>query len=493
MKGYAFITCMMVTAHCSADSLNNANIAAGIHDATQVLSQPWGWSQSWKAGGSVINIVKNNIADGKSAIQLSAKWNQDTDLQPDFPGAPGASMPLFYSEIETSGRSNLQANAIAGYVIQGGTQDAVAVSGRVERKAKNPSHQGTTQSAGFYGSAFNDSAAPGLAVGGEFVGFNHFPSTKGGDYWTFSPKEGGGATMALHLAVLDSRSPAITMIGMDADTFATGMGVWNGILMHENMFHGYSMPGTVGINMGTWDLHGHAAETAWKVGDSGQHIWANSKIGDFKINAAGGLKIYGGGAVATKPVASGEPQPVGPAGVILKAGAGSNAYQDWWIGGAMRASTFVLGSDFSYNIRTAMSAPINFWVNGLLAGRWSANGDLESTGGLIGYGKGAGSTLVQSGSKSTAVLSNKPSGRITMSSAALAPNSAACFMLNDAKISNSDVLITNIAAGATAGAYNLQVDQVNNGSARLCLRNQSAAKLAEAVGINFTIIKGAAS
>ena len=49
----------------------------------------------------------------------------------------------------------------------------------------------------------------------------------------------------------------------------------------------------------------------------------------------------------------------------------------------------------------------------------------------LGYGAGAGGTVTQATSKSTAVTLNKPTGKITMNNAALAANTTVQFNLNN--------------------------------------------------------------
>jgi len=106
----------------------------------------------------------------------------------------------------------------------------------------------------------------------------------------------------------------------------------------------------------------------------------------------------------------------------------------------------------------------------------------------LGYTPAAQGTVTQATSKSTAVTLNKSAGRITMNNASLGATTNVSFTLNNNLISSNDVLILNIAAGATAASYNLWVDSLGAGTASITLRNTTAGALAEAVGINFAII-----
>lgn len=110
-----------------------------------------------------------------------------------------------------------------------------------------------------------------------------------------------------------------------------------------------------------------------------------------------------------------------------------------------------------------------------------------SSGG-IGYGVGAGGSVTQLTSKSTAVTLNTPTGQITMNNAALAAGASVEFILNNNVIASSDLLYVNCN-----GFYNYQVfvTGVTNGSCRIIVKNISLSSFAEAVKINFTLIKGA--
>jgi len=106
----------------------------------------------------------------------------------------------------------------------------------------------------------------------------------------------------------------------------------------------------------------------------------------------------------------------------------------------------------------------------------------------LGYTPSAQGTVTQLTSKSTAVTLNKAAGRITMNNASLGATTNVSFTFNNSFLSPNDVLILNLAAGATAASYNLWVDSLGNGTASITLRNTTAGALAEAVGINFAIV-----
>lgn len=114
-----------------------------------------------------------------------------------------------------------------------------------------------------------------------------------------------------------------------------------------------------------------------------------------------------------------------------------------------------------------------------------------SPNGGLGYGTGAGGTVTQATSKSTAVTLNKPTGQITMHNAALAAGAEVLFLFNNSLITTIDVVIMNISWGAIDPSnYTVRVAP-GAGVVRVNVKNVSAGSLSEAVVINFAIIKGA--
>jgi len=109
----------------------------------------------------------------------------------------------------------------------------------------------------------------------------------------------------------------------------------------------------------------------------------------------------------------------------------------------------------------------------------------------FGYASAAQGTVTQLTDKSTAVTLNKSAGRITMSNAALAGNTAVSFTMNNTTVSANDTIVVCISGGATAGAYTTYISNLATGSALVTLRNLTGTSYSEAVIINFSIIHGA--
>ena len=112
----------------------------------------------------------------------------------------------------------------------------------------------------------------------------------------------------------------------------------------------------------------------------------------------------------------------------------------------------------------------------------------------IGYPVGTGGTVTQLTSKSTGVTLNKITGQITMNNATLNRSTGVSFTLTNSFIGTTDVVVVNIASGATLTAYVVGVTVLSAGSCSIHLHNLlSGTDLSEAVVLNFAIIKGASS
>lgn len=107
----------------------------------------------------------------------------------------------------------------------------------------------------------------------------------------------------------------------------------------------------------------------------------------------------------------------------------------------------------------------------------------------VGYATGAGGSVTQLTSKATAVTLNKICGRITMNAASLANNAEVSFALNNTTISATDVIIVNMQAGGTIGGYTFTVSRVGAGTCTISVSNVSGGALAEAIVLNFAVIK----
>lgn len=113
----------------------------------------------------------------------------------------------------------------------------------------------------------------------------------------------------------------------------------------------------------------------------------------------------------------------------------------------------------------------------------------RSVSGGVGYANGAGGTVVQATSKSTAVTLDTICGRIRMNAANLAANTAVSFTWTNSSAIASDSFAWG-QRGGTDGAYALTFTP-SAGSVVVTLRNLTAGALAEAFEFNFAILRTA--
>jgi hypothetical protein len=120
----------------------------------------------------------------------------------------------------------------------------------------------------------------------------------------------------------------------------------------------------------------------------------------------------------------------------------------------------------------------------------ASTGAVTSSGGGVGYATGAGGTVIQATSKSTAVTLNKASGQVTTNGASLAAAAVVSFVVNNSQVVATDTINLNLASGnATAGAYRYWVEAIGAGSFKIVIENRSGGALAEALVFNFAVVK----
>lgn len=120
-----------------------------------------------------------------------------------------------------------------------------------------------------------------------------------------------------------------------------------------------------------------------------------------------------------------------------------------------------------------------------------ATGTIRSNGDGIGYATGAGGTVAQgAGSgKATAATLSKVTGLITMDAANIAAATIVSFVLTNTFIELGDMLVLNHVSGGTMGSYTFNARCIA-GSATIDVRNNTAGGLAEAIVLQFGLLKG---
>lgn len=126
-----------------------------------------------------------------------------------------------------------------------------------------------------------------------------------------------------------------------------------------------------------------------------------------------------------------------------------------------------------------------------VTGDVSATTTIRSSGATsgVGYATGAGGAVTQISSKATGVTLSKVCGQITMEAGSLASGASGTFTLTNTAIAATDVIVVNIASGGSASSYTITVDAVAAGSCRIMVRNITGGALAEALVLNFAVIK----
>ena len=125
-----------------------------------------------------------------------------------------------------------------------------------------------------------------------------------------------------------------------------------------------------------------------------------------------------------------------------------------------------------------------------LSGKTVSGPSLLSTS-VLGFTDGAGGTVTQLTSKSTAVTINKTSGQITMHDASLAASTTVSFTVTNSTVGTTDTVILHL--NFNSENYQAWVYRVNAGSFNVALRNISGGALAEAVILNYNVIEGVSS
>lgn len=106
----------------------------------------------------------------------------------------------------------------------------------------------------------------------------------------------------------------------------------------------------------------------------------------------------------------------------------------------------------------------------------------------IGYV--SGSQVAQTGSaKTEAVTLNEPAGRVVTNATALNADATVVFTVNNNLVTNEDVVVVSIGPSSTTGKYKASVVKVADNSFDIGLTNFAGSPAAEAVEINFVVIK----
>lgn len=110
-----------------------------------------------------------------------------------------------------------------------------------------------------------------------------------------------------------------------------------------------------------------------------------------------------------------------------------------------------------------------------------------------GYKTGTGAAVTQLTSKTTSVTINAVCGQITTHNSTISNGQILSFTVDNNTVASTDVVIANLAGGATADVYDLTVTAVSSGSFRLQIHNKTNSSYGDTLVINFAVIKAVAS
>lgn len=157
----------------------------------------------------------------------------------------------------------------------------------------------------------------------------------------------------------------------------------------------------------------------------------------------------------------------------------------WSVNSSGSSSAFV---DFQWVQRSdgaLQSTPLKLRYNGN-AENPTGSILVTNSSGLVGYGAGAGGTVTQGTSRTTAVTLNKPTGEITLVSAA-GSASFQSFTVNNSTVAATDQPIVDQKSGTDL--YEIHVTNIAAGSFRITYRTTGGTTTEQPV-FRFTVLKG---
>lgn len=151
-----------------------------------------------------------------------------------------------------------------------------------------------------------------------------------------------------------------------------------------------------------------------------------------------------------------------------------------------------IGTTYAGSVAIAKTG-VTTTINGPTVGKSSIKSDHATAG--IGYATGAGGTVTQATSKSTGVTLNKACGQITTHAESLGDYSSTAFTVTNSAVAVGDTVVLSLAetgveeTGFSARSYVLSVENVVAGAFDIVIWNFSGGALAEALVIDFAVVK----
>jgi hypothetical protein len=155
----------------------------------------------------------------------------------------------------------------------------------------------------------------------------------------------------------------------------------------------------------------------------------------------------------------------------------------------------IVNADINASAAIADTKLATISTAGKVSGTAITSGNMTTSGTVLtsnalGYSTGAGGTVTQLTSKSTAVTLNKTTGQITTHNAALGAAGEVSFTVDNSTVAATDTVVVNIATGGTSNTYIASVRNVDAGSFRIMIGNMSGSSRSEALVLNYAVIKG---
>lgn len=257
-----------------------------------------------------------------------------------------------------------------------------------------------------------------------------------------------------------------------------------------------------GDNIGSITFSGGASSSAMVCG---AYIFVETE-GAFTTTAAPSRMIFATGGSASVAaermridsaggVAVGTTNTTTARFAVLSSAAGDNLTLGYFgatssATGASAAAMHIIAASNKMTLQAQGGDILTFQTNGVgtdVLTLDTSNNVLVTGAGGLGYGTGSGGTVTQATSRTTGVTLNKPTGAITMFSAA-GSTTAATFTVTNSLVAATDTIVLSQKSGTNL--YDLMVTAVASGSFNITFRT-TGGTATDAPVINFAVIKGA--
>jgi hypothetical protein len=281
----------------------------------------------------------------------------------------------------------------------------------------------------------------------------------------------------------------VTSVGVDSSTLSVGTTSSGNIVASGNIIVnllGTSVvPGTYTYPTLTVDQYGRLTTVS-----SGASVGTVTSLG---ITAGDGIQVQGGPITTSGNITvvnTGVTRINSGSGITVTGSNGNVTISTTSSGGTVQSvavssnALVVTGSPITQNGIITVDLPSNLSITGNI----TSGGGIKSSNATIGigYATGAGSTVTQGTSRTTAVVIAALSGAITLFSAA-GTSAYTSFTVTNSTVAATDVIIVNQKSGTDK--YEVFVTAVGTGSFQITFSDVSGTTTEQPV-FNFAVIKG---